>query len=370
MSTKIKVLFIIGTRPEAIKMAPVIHECRKYPEKFETRVCLTGQHKEMLDQVVDFFGIPFDFSLSLMKPDQTLFDVTSIGLKLLEGVLNEYHPDWVLVQGDTTTAFIGALAGFYKKIKVGHIEAGLRSGQLYSPFPEEANRKMIGTLCHTHFAPTQKAVENLNKENISGHVHLVGNTVIDALLWAAEKVADNKRIADDFTYLNTEKKIVLITGHRRESFGKPFEEICRSIATLAERHKDVQFVYPVHLNPNIREVVFSLLKGYSNIFLIEPLDYPHLVWLLNKSYLVITDSGGIQEEAPSLGKPVLVMREVTERTEGIEAGSAILVGTSGEKIINETERLLTNSDVYTKMAGIANPYGDGKSAGRIVELLF
>ncbi|RXK86810.1 non-hydrolyzing UDP-N-acetylglucosamine 2-epimerase [Filimonas effusa] len=368
MTDKINILFVIGTRPEAIKMAPVIRACRQQ-QRFEVKVCLTGQHKEMLAQVVDFFDIPFDFSLSLMKPNQSLFDVTADGLKMLEGVLKDYTPDWILVQGDTTTAFIGALAAFYKKIKVGHIEAGLRSGQLYSPFPEEANRKMISAICHTHFAPTLKAQQNLENEGITEQVYLVGNTVIDALLWAVDRVKDDEKIKLDFQYLNLEQKIILITGHRRESFGKPFEDICDAIATLAGRYPDVQFVYPVHLNPNIREVVFARLKGYSNIFLVEPLDYPHLVWLLHRSYIVITDSGGIQEEAPSLGKPVLVLREVTERTEGIDAGSAILVGTSKEKIIGETELLLNDTAVYNRMAGIANPYGDGNSAQKITALL-
>lgn len=364
-----KLLFVFGTRPEAIKMAPLVLKCLQYKGQLDVKICITGQHKEMLYQVMDFFQLKADYDLELMKPNQTLFDITANCLLRIQNVLHDFEPDLLLVQGDTSTAFTGALAAFYKKIKVAHIEAGLRSFDNYSPFPEEVNRRLTGVITHFHFAPTTQAVNNLKQENIHQHIYLTGNTVIDALLLAADKVRANEAFADDFKYIDSNKKIVLITGHRRESFGKPFEEICDAIAALAQRYKDVQFVYPVHLNPNVQKIVQEKLNGFSNIFLISPLDYPHLVWILDKCYFVITDSGGIQEEAPSLGKPVLVIRDVTERTEGIEAGTAILVGTSKQKIIQSSVELFENSDAYEKMAKAVNPYGSGNSAQQIVDVI-
>jgi len=364
-----KLLFIFGTRPEAIKMAPVIHECYKHPNQLETKICITGQHKEMLDQVLDFFQLKGDYDLELMKPDQTLFDLTSKGLLAIQKVLNEYEPDIVIVQGDTTTALAGALAAFYKKTKLAHVEAGLRSGDKYSPFPEEINRKMISLVTDLHFAPTQKAVDNLQHENVSKGIYLTGNTVIDALLWTAEKVRNENGYAKAFPFLKENNKIVLITGHRRESFGEPFENICDAILSLATKYPEAQFIYPVHLNPNIQKVVKKKLSDQKNIFLIHPLDYPHLVWLMDRSSFILTDSGGIQEEAPTLGKPVLVMRDVTEREEGITAGTAILVGTSKEKIIAESIKLMEDKDAYDNMSKAVNPYGKGDSAKQIVEIL-
>ncbi len=365
------VLFIFGTRPEAIKMAPVIKELEKQPGDFETLVCVTGQHREMLDQVLEFFEITPNYDLNLMQPGQTLFDITSNGLKGLQGIFSECKPDIVLVQGDTTTAFAGALASFYNNTKIVHIEAGLRSGDKFSPYPEEMNRTLIGHLSDYHLAPTEKARQNLLREGITKNIHVVGNTVIDALflgLSIIEQQSDES-YQKFFSFLNSSKKIILVTGHRRENFGKPFEDVCHAIREIAESFPEVQVVYPVHLNPNVQQPVNTLLGNLANIHLIEPLDYPHLLWLLNRSYLVLTDSGGIQEEAPSLGKPVLVMREVTERTEGIEAGTAMLVGTDRKKIIQEVTALLTGKEIYEKMSRAHNPYGDGNAAVRIADIL-
>lgn len=364
-----KILFVFGTRPEAIKMAPIIHEAKKHNDKLEIKICVTGQHKEMLQQVIDFFQLKEDYNLHLMKPGQTLFDITADGLRALEKMLDDYTPDIILVQGDTTTVFTAALAAFYKKIKIGHIEAGLRSFDKYSPFPEEINRKLTGVLTDFHFAPTVKAKQNLEQENVHDNIFVVGNTVIDALLWAVEKVRGNSEFQTFFNFLDQGKKTVLITGHRRESFGKPFENICDAITTLAEKYPDMQFVYPVHLNPNVQQVVNEKLSGYQNIFLIAPLPYPHLVWLMDQCYFVITDSGGIQEEAPTLGKPVLVIRDITEREEGLAAGTALLVGTSKERIIAEATKLIDDEDAYKKMSKAVNPYGTGDSASQIVNIL-
>jgi UDP-N-acetylglucosamine 2-epimerase (non-hydrolysing) len=364
-----KILFVFGTRPEAIKMAPVIHEAIKHDDKLEIKICLTGQHKEMLQQVMDFFQLKEDYDLHLMKHNQTLFDITADGLRSLEKVLNDFLPDLVIVQGDTTTAFTSALAAFYKKIKIAHIEAGLRSFDKYSPFPEEINRKIASTLTDFHFAPTLKAKQNLENENIRKNIFVVGNTVIDALLWGVEKVRNDSSYSACFNYLDVNKKIVLITGHRRESFGKPFENICDAITFLATTYPDIQFVYPVHLNPNIQKIVHEKLSGFKNIFLIKPLSYPHLIWLMDKCYFVITDSGGIQEEAPTLGKPVLVIRDVTEREEGITAGTALLVGTSKERIIEESKNLIENMNAYEQMSKAVNPYGEGNSAAQIIQIL-
>ena len=364
-----KLLFVFGTRPEAIKMAPIIHAAKKLPGSFNVAICVTGQHKEMLHSVLDFFELKADADLALMKPNQTLFDITADAIRGLEKVLNNFTPDIVLVQGDTTTAFAGALAAYYKKIKVAHIEAGLRSHDKYAPFPEEINRKMVGTIADLHFAPTEAAAENLFMENISENVFITGNTVIDALLWGVEKIRMVNDFAKPFEFLDLNKKIILVTGHRRENFGLPFENICDALSFISSKYPEVQIVYPVHLNPNVQTVVKERLSDKSNVFLIDPLDYPHLIWLMDKSYFVITDSGGIQEEAPSLGKPVLVMREVTERMEGVTAGTALLVGTSKERIIDEASKLLDDTEHYQTMSKAVNPYGDGTTAEQIISIL-
>jgi UDP-N-acetylglucosamine 2-epimerase (non-hydrolysing) len=364
-----KILFVFGTRPEAIKMAPIIKEALRFPEKLEVKICITGQHKEMLQQVLEFFQIRPDFDLSLMQHNQTLFDLTANLLKGIESVLNQFEADLILVQGDTTTAFVGTLAGYYKKVKVGHIEAGLRSGNIYSPFPEEVNRKIISTMTTYHFAPTALAKENLLKENYHENIYVTGNTVIDALLWGVEKVRRNDEISKRFSFLNTEKRLLLVTAHRRESFGKPFIDICDALLQIALSHPDVEIIYPVHLNPNVQEVVYNKLSKQHNIHLVEPLDYPTLIWLMDRSFFILTDSGGIQEEAPSLGKPVLVLRDVTERQEGVSAGTALLVGTNKEAIIGAAEKLLNNPVDYERMAKAVNPYGNGSSAQQIISII-
>lgn len=355
-------LFIFGTRPEAIKLAPLIV---KLKDIGDVQVCVTGQHREMLDQVLRFFSIVPNYNLNIMVKNQNLFTVTVKSLKLLEKVIEESRPDLIIVQGDTTTAFAGALAGFYNKIKVAHIEAGLRSFHKFSPFPEETNRVLVSHIADYHFAPTDKAKENLLRESISEeNIFVVGNTVIDALFMGLDTVNRNeRRFYDYFAFLDFSKRIILVTGHRRESFGKPFENICYALKEIAQ--ENVEIVYPVHLNPNVRGHVYPILSGIKNIHLVEPLEYPYLIWLMSKSYLILTDSGGIQEEAPSLGKPVLVMRDVTERTEGIDAGTALIVGTDMKKIFDATRMLLTDKREYRKMARRKNPYGDGKSSKRI-----
>lgn len=357
-------LFIFGTRPEAIKLAPVI---RKLRDAGNVSVCVTGQHREMLDHVLGFFSVTADYDLNVMTANQGLFGLTANLLTLLEGVIEKDKPDVIIVQGDTTSSFVGALAGYYKKIKVSHIEAGLRSFDRYSPFPEETNRVLIGHMADYHFAPTSKARANLLREGISGdNIFVVGNTVIDALFTGLELI---KKCESDFNsyfdFVDFSKRVILVTGHRRESFGKPFEDICRALREIAVN--EVEIVYPVHLNPNVRRHVYPMLDGARNIHLIGPLEYPHLIWLMQKSYMVLTDSGGIQEEAPSLGKPVLVMRDVTERTEGIEAGTAKLVGTGTKKIVESALELLNNIDEYERMARACNPYGDGRASERIKE---
>jgi UDP-N-acetylglucosamine 2-epimerase (non-hydrolysing) len=364
------ILFIYGTRPEAIKMAPLIKEFQKNSHEFDVRVCLTGQHRQMLDQVNTFFGIQGDYDLNLMLPNQTLFDITAKCLLGLKEILGQISPDLIFVQGDTTSVMAGALAGFYKKIPVAHLEAGLRSGNIYSPFPEEINRILTGHIAEYHFAPTNRAVENLKNEGIVQNIYMVGNTVIDALHLGLGIIRkDDEIYKKHFQFLKFTQKIILVTGHRRESFGDGFENICKAISYIANKHKDVQFVYPMHLNPNVREPVNRILTGFDNIFLMEPLEYPYLLWLMEKSFFVLTDSGGIQEEAPALGKPVLVMREVTERQEGVDSGTAKLVGTSIEKIINESEKLLFDKEIYTAMANAINPYGDGNASMQIVEII-
>jgi UDP-N-acetylglucosamine 2-epimerase (non-hydrolysing) len=365
-----KILFIFGTRPEAIKMVPLIKEAKNHPE-FDVKVCVTGQHREMLDQVLNFFGVVPDSDLNIMKPNQTLFDITADGLRALEGVLKEYPADFIFVQGDTTTAFIGALAGFYCKIKVVHIEAGLRSGQKYSPYPEEINRIMVSHLADYHFAPTEKAVLALEKESIVENVFMVGNTVVDALLLGLEmiKKQGDSEYEKFFSEVDFSKRIILVTGHRRESHGKNFEDMCKAMRDIADKFTDIEIVYPVHLSPSVRKLVYDILSNHPRIHLIEPLEYSKLLWLMNRSYLVLTDSGGMQEEAPSLGKPVLVMRDVTERTEGIDAGTAILVGTNRQTIFTKTENLLTDTGLYENMAKATNPYGDGMASERIFNYL-
>ena len=368
-----KVLTVFGTRPEAIKMAPLVHKLAE-AEGLDAKVCVTAQHREMLDQVLDLFEIKPDFDLNIMKPGQDLYDVTGNILSGLKPVLNEFKPDVVLVHGDTTTTFSASLAAFYQQIKVGHVEAGLRTGNIYSPWPEEANRKLTGSLTNYHFAPTQLSQENLLKENVSqSDIVITGNTVIDALLWVKNKLETDKELqtqfVEKFDFLDASKKLILVTGHRRESFGGGFERICAALAEIAEQRPDVQIVYPMHLNPNVREPVNRLLSTHDNIVLIEPQDYLPFVYLMNQSYLIITDSGGVQEEAPSLGKPVLVMRDTTERPEAIEAGTVKLVGTDTSKIVSETFALLDDDALYQSMARAHNPYGDGQACGRIVDTL-
>ena len=364
-----KLLFIFGTRPEAIKMAPIIHACRKHPDRLQIKVCLTGQHREMLDQVMRFFELTGDYNLELMQPNQTLYDITARCLTLLQSVLREWEPDLVLVQGDTTSAFAGALAAFYAKVSIAHIEAGLRSHEKYSPFPEEINRKLISAMADLHLTPTTLATENLKKEHVAGSIRQVGNTVIDALMYGVRKVRQAANHPAGIPDLASNSRLILVTGHRRESFGRPFEEICDALKELATSYTDLTIIYPVHLNPNIRDVVHARLGNIPAIHLIPPVDYSTMIWLLDHSYLVITDSGGIQEEAPALGKPVLVTRDVTERTEGIAAGTAILVGTSKEKILAYSHRLLNDPTAYDRMAKAVNPYGDGTSATQIIDIL-
>lgn len=365
-----KVLVIMGTRPEAIKFAPLIKQLEKDPF-FELRICVTGQHREMLQQVMEFFEITPHYDLNLMKHNQTLFDISSAAIVGLKPVLEDFKPDLVFVQGDTTTAFIGALAAFYEKCRIAHLEAGLRSGDKYSPFPEEANRKLVAVIADYHFAPTELAKGALEKENIRDNVWVVGNTVVDALLLGLENLR-NRAIDfnSEFGYIDFSKPVILITAHRRESFGKPFENICDAILDIKETHPETQFIYPVHFNPNVREVVNRKLGDVNGIFLIDPLDYPRLIWLMEKSSVILTDSGGIQEEAPALGKPVLVMRDVTERVEGIEAGTAKLVGTDKNMIVTSLHALLNNENgIYDKMAKAVNPYGDGTTSSRITSIL-
>lgn len=368
-----KVLTVFGTRPEAIKMAPLVHALAA-SSNIDARVCVTAQHREMLDQVLSLFEITPDYDLDIMKPGQDLYSVTTRILEGLKPVLEEFKPDVVLVHGDTTTTFSASLAAFYQQISVGHVEAGLRTGNLYSPWPEEANRKLTGALTEYHFAPTSLSKSNLLAENVAeSKVTVTGNTVIDALLWVREKLNNDNALSttfeETFSFIDKTKKLILVTGHRRESFGGGFERICTALAEIAEQRSDVQIVYPMHLNPNVREPVNRLLSKHHNIILIEPQDYLPFVYLMDKSHIIITDSGGVQEEAPSLGKPVLVMRDTTERPEAVEAGTVKLVGTDSSRIVNETFDLLNNEESYNTMSMAHNPYGDGKASGRIVATL-
>jgi len=369
----LKVLLVFGTRPEAIKLAPLILELQKR-EGITTGVCVTAQHREMLDQVLDLFDIVPQYDLNIMSPGQSLGRITSRVLEGLEAVYSDFQPDIVLVHGDTSTTFAASLAAYYAKIKIGHVEAGLRTGDLYSPWPEEANRKLTGAITDLHFAPTEKAAENLKAENISeSNIFITGNTVIDALLIVQNKIECDSDLRGSllagFDFLVADKKMILVTGHRRESFGGGFERICEAIAKIARIHPDCQIVYPVHLNPSVQEPVNRLLSDLSNVYLIEPLDYLPFVFLMMRSYLILTDSGGVQEEAPSLGKPVLVMRDTTERPEAVIAGTVILVGTDPEKIFTEANTLLTDENAYQQMSRAHNPYGDGKASHRIIEAI-
>lgn len=368
-----KVLLVFGTRPEAIKMAPLALLLKK-DNAFETKVCVTGQHRQMLDQVLELFNLTPDYDLNLMKPGQTLSDITSGVLKGLEQVFSEWTPDVVLVHGDTATTFAASLAAYYHKISVGHVEAGLRTGDIYSPWPEEANRKLTGALTTYHFAPTQSSYNNLIKENINPEsITITGNTVIDALLAVKEKVEKDQAIIakfeQQFNFLDPAKKLILVTGHRRENFGQGFLNICNALANIAQKYSDVQIVYPVHLNPNVQKPVNELLSGISNIHLIAPQDYLPFVYLMNRSYLILTDSGGIQEEAPSIGKPVLVMRDTTERPEAVDAGTVKLVGTDADVIEQAVMQLIEDKGLYKQMAEAHNPYGDGTSCQQIIDFL-
>lgn len=363
-----KVLFIFGTRPEAIKVAPLIAELKKHEYNFIVDVCSTGQHAEMLDQVVDFFDVKIDYKLSVMEKNQTLYKLTANIILKLQSVFAESNPDFVIVQGDTTTAFIGALAAYYSQKKVVHIEAGLRTNNKYSPFPEEINRSLITRISDYNFAPTSANKQCLMDEGIGSNIFVVGNTVIDAIQLATKILKEsNIDFFEKYPYLDG-KRTILVTAHRRESFGDQFDNICHAIKQIANNN-DVEILYPVHLNPNVRKPVFDLLGDIDNIHLVDPVPYHEIVWLLNKSHIVLTDSGGIQEEAPGLGKPVLVLRNHTERMEGVESGTAILVGTDKEKIVYEVENLLNNTDAYRKMAQSVNPYGDGTTSKQIAKIL-
>ena len=380
-----KILLVFGTRPEAIKMAPLVKEFQKYPDVFETVVCVTGQHRQMLDQVLEIFEISPQYDLNIMKQGQDLYDVTAKVLTGMRDVLEEARPDLVLVHGDTTTSTAAALASFYKQIPVGHIEAGLRTHNILSPWPEEMNRQITGRIARHNFAPTPLSRQNLLKENVADEsITVTGNTVIDALYWVIDKIKHHSELdaslenslrenGYDTTRLNNGRKLVLITGHRRENFGEGFISMCKAIKTLAEKYPDTDFVYPMHLNPNVRKPIQEIFgenpNALPNMFFIEPLEYLSFVYLMEKSSIVLTDSGGIQEEAPSLGKPVLVMRDTTERPEALEAGTVRLVGTDFDRIVNEVSDLLDDERHYQEMSRAVNPYGDGKACSRIVSAL-
>ncbi|MGR5112119.1 non-hydrolyzing UDP-N-acetylglucosamine 2-epimerase [Vibrio jasicida] len=371
--TKKRVLTVFGTRPEAIKMAPLVHALSA-DERFEAKCCVTAQHREMLDQVLELFEIKPDYDLDLMRAGQSLNDVTARILLELKPVLQEFKPDVVLVHGDTATTFAASLAAYYEQIAVGHVEAGLRTGNIYSPWPEEANRKLTGALTKYHFAPTETSQNNLLRENFDKeNISVTGNTVIDALLMIKEKIDHDEALqhslSEQFPFLREDQKLVLVTGHRRESFGGGFERICEALAFTAQKHPEAQIVYPMHLNPNVREPVNRILAGISNVHLIEPQQYLPFIYLMNRSHIILTDSGGIQEEAPSLGKPVLVMRDTTERPEAVEAGTVKLVGTNVDRIVTGLTTLLQDEQAYKEMSFAHNPYGDGKACQRILDVL-
>lgn len=379
------VMLVFGTRPEAIKMAPLIKEFQKKSDIFNTLVCVTAQHRQLLDQVMDVFHLTADYDLDIMQQGQDLYDITSRVLLSMRDVLRQARPDLVLVHGDTTTSTAAALAAFYQQIPVGHIEAGLRTGNIYSPWPEEMNRQITGRIASYHFAPTETSRENLLKENVHpSNTYVTGNTVIDALHLVVNELKCDKRLADrerqtligcgyDVSRLNEGKKLVLITGHRRENFGDGFHNICKAIKMLVLRHPNVDFIYPMHLNPNVRNPIHQVfgenLNDYQNLFFIEPLEYLSFVYLMEKSFLVLTDSGGVQEEAPSLGKPVLVMRDTTERPEAVLAGTVKLVGANYQKIVDEVSQLILDDHSYSLMSKANNPYGDGQASKRIVEII-
>ncbi len=369
-----KILSVFGTRPEAIKMAPVILELKKYPTNIESKVCVTAQHREMLDQVLDLFGIKPEYDLNIMQQKQSLTDTTCRILQSLEHVLDEFKPDILLVHGDTTTTFAASLAAYYKRIAVAHVEAGLRTGDIYSPWPEEVNRKLTTVIARYQFAPTDGARLNLIRDGVNEkQIFVTGNTVIDALMFVVARInqdpAFKQKMLEKFNFLDPYKRLILVTGHRRENFGDGLEAICHALKTIIDLHEDVEIIYSVHLNPNVQEPVNRILGGVSKIYLIEPQEYPSFVYLMDRSFLIITDSGGVQEEAPSLGKPVLVTRETTERPEAVNAGTVILVGNNQHKIVEEVSKLLLFSQAYELMGKIHNPYGDGESASRIVNFL-
>lgn len=372
-----KVLVVFGTRPEAIKMAPLVKTLKEREAYFDTRVCVTAQHREMLDQVLELFDIQPDYDLDVMEPGQDLFGVTTKILNGMNVVLSEFKPEMVLVHGDTATTFSASLSAFYNQVSIGHVEAGLRTGNIYSPWPEEANRKLTGVLAKYHFAPTKTSKDNLIKENVlAENVYITGNTVIDALYLVLDKIDNDQELQVDLRnfikqsgFQDIDSRFVLITGHRRENFGKGFLNICNALKSLAFNNPGVNFVYPVHLNPNVRKPVNELLSDAKNVFLIEPLQYEAFLMLMNKSYIILTDSGGIQEEAPSLGKPVLVMRDTTERPEAVEAGTVKLVGAEEQSIVSSVQKLLDDKEEYSKMSKAHNPYGDGKASERIADAL-
>jgi len=369
-----KTLIVFGTRPEAIKMSPLIKALEAEQAHFETKVCITAQHREMLDQVLDFFEITPDYDLNLMQPNQNLYHLTAIIIEKLKPVLEDFQPDYVFVHGDTTTTMAASIAAFYSGAKICHVEAGLRTFDKRNPFPEELNRSLTGRIADLHFAPTAAAEANLLKENTpSNSIQVTGNTVIDALLFSVDKLKhqanQNQEIQHIKNLIDTDKKMILVTGHRRENHGKGFEEICQALKHIAQTNPDIQIVYPVHLNPNVKTPVHHFLNGLDNVFLIDPLSYPSFVWMMEKSHIILTDSGGIQEEAPSLGKPVLVMRNTTERPEAVDAGTVILVGTNPERLISETQRLLDDKQHYIQMVRKHNPYGNGDASQRIINFI-
>ena len=379
-----RILLVFGTRPEAIKMAPLVKKFQEYPDFFDTKVCVTGQHREMLDQVLKIFDITPDYDLNIMKQGQDLYDITARVLTGMRDVLKDVKPDIVLVHGDTTTSTAAALAAFYQQIPVGHVEAGLRTHNIYSPWPEEMNRQITGRIAQYNFAPTPLSEKNLKEEKTMGEIFVTGNTVIDALHIVVNKIKQDKildqelkvalnKAGYDTNRLQNKRKLVLITGHRRENFGDGFISMCKAIKALTQKYPNVDFVYPMHLNPNVRKPIHEVfgenLSGLSNMFFIEPLEYLSFVYLMEKSTIVLTDSGGIQEEAPGLGKPVLVMRDTTERPEALEAGTVKLVSTNYDKIVNETSKLIDDINYYETMSKAVNPYGDGKACNRIIKSL-
>lgn len=372
-----KILVVFGTRPEAIKMVPVVKKIGDEPGYFELKVCVTAQHREMLDQVMQIFDVKADYDLNVMKPNQDLYTLTANVLTGLGEVIRDFTPGLVLVHGDTTTSFCAALAAFYQQVPVGHVEAGLRTGNIYSPWPEEINRKLTGAITRYHFAPTEFARQNLLAEGVRDHIYVTGNTVIDALLMALHMIRSRSEMLQEVQQVislsgfkpDPERRMILITGHRRENFGEGFIHICKAIKRLAEKYPDFDLVYPVHFNPNVRKPVFDLLGHLSNVYLIEPIEYLPFIYLMEQSYLVLTDSGGIQEEAPSLGKPVIVMRNTTERPEAVEAGTVLLAGTDEDAIVGMVSRLINDPHHYQVMSRAHNPYGDGHASERIVAAL-